>query len=76
MELSDQMKSLIIAAIFIFFGLAMIQPMADFVYTLNTTALELLVGGTAAATLIGFIPFIFAAGVVIGGMLIIWKVTG
>ena len=75
MELTEQMKGLIIAVIFILFGLAMVPVVADYVYALNTTALELLTGGAAAATLIDFLPFIYAAGVILGGMAIIWKIA-
>lgn len=76
MELSDQLKGLIVAVVFILFGLAMTPVVSDYVYELNTTTLELLTGGSAAATLIDFIPFIYAAGVLLAGMLIIWKVAG
>jgi hypothetical protein len=75
MALNTKLSSLIVAILFMFFGLAMIQPLSDYVYTLNTTALELLTGGTALVTLIGFLPFIFGAGVILGGMAIIWRVT-
>lgn len=73
--LSNKLSALIVAVLFMFFGLAMIQPIADYVYTLNTTALELLTGGTALVTLIGFLPFIFGAGVILGAMAIVWVVT-
>lgn len=74
-NLANSLSALIVGVLFIFFGLAMIQPIADYVYTLNTTALELLTGGTALVTLIGFIPFIFGAAVILGGMAIIWVVV-
>ena len=74
-NISEDMKGLIVAVIFILFGLAMTPVIADYVYGLNTTTLELLTGGSAAATLIDFIPFIYAAGIVLGGMAIIWQVV-
>lgn len=74
MEISNQMKQLVVSVLFILFGLAMVPVVSDYVYGLNTTTLELLTGGTAAATLIDFLPFIFGAGVILGGMAIIWKV--
>lgn len=74
-DVNEQMKGLIVAVIFILFGLAMTPVVADYVYDLNTTTLELLTGGTAAATLIDFVPFVYAAGVILGGMLIIWQIT-
>ena len=75
-DASSKMQALIIAVIFILFGLAMTPVVADYVWALNTTSLELLTGGAAAATLIDFIPFIFAAGIILGGMAIIWKIVG
>lgn len=72
-SMKGKMSSLVIGVIFIFFGLGMIQPLAEYVNDLNTTVLITLTGGTAIVTLIEFLPFIFGAAVILGGIAILWR---
>lgn len=75
MAVSNKLAQLVTGIVFVFFGFAMIPVVADFITGLNTTSVAALTGGAGLVTLIQFFPFIFGAGVILGGLVIIWAVT-
>ena len=76
MGVENKLNELIVAVIILFFGIALIPTVSDYCYDVNTTTLALSTGGAGAVTLLGFIPFIYTAAIIVGGMVALWKIAG
>jgi len=74
MELSNAVKGIIVAFLYLMFGLALGNPIVAQVQDLNTTS-WVFVGYEAVISMIGLFPLIYYGGVIVGFLAIIWAST-